>query len=80
MKRGKDVGMTTLNASLVDLCNAGLIDEQTALDHAPNVDEFRLNMQGMFTGIDSIDLRTDADRLAADGKPTTAGKVREDQQ
>ena len=62
------------------LHNAALVDEKTALEHAPNVDEFRLNMQGMFTGIDSIDLRTDPDRLAADGRPAGAGKVREDQQ
>ena len=61
IKRGKDRGMLTLNQSLVDLCKAGLVDEEIAARYAPNVDEFRLNMQGMYTGIDSIDLRTEQD-------------------
>ena len=60
MKRGRHDGMTTLNESLVELCKAGKVDEATALPFAPNPDEFRLNMQGMFTGIDSIDLRTES--------------------
>ena len=59
MKRGADVGMCTLNQSLVGLCKNGLVAEQTALPYAPNPDEFRLNMQGMYTGIDSIDRRTE---------------------
>ena len=59
MKRGKDVGMMTATQSLVELCKEGLVDEDTALRYAPNPDEFRLNMQGMYTGIDSIDLRTE---------------------
>ena len=58
MKRGGDAGMTTLNQSLVGLCKEGKVSESVALPFAPNPDEFRLNMQGMFTGIDSIDLRT----------------------
>ena len=66
MKRGGDIGMVTLNQSLVGLCQAGRIDEATALAHAPNPDEFRLNMQGMFTGIDSIDLRTETKKRQAD--------------
>ncbi|MCD6364329.1 MAG: PilT/PilU family type 4a pilus ATPase [Planctomycetes bacterium] len=59
MKRGGDSGMITANQSLVDLCKSGAVDESVALRYAPNPDEFRLNMQGMFTGIDSIDLRTE---------------------
>ncbi len=66
MKRGNDVGMTTLNQSLVDLCSQGIVNETDAMLHAPNVDEFRLNMQGMFTGIDSIDLRTEDRREEED--------------
>ena len=58
MKRGADAGMCTMNQSLVGLCKKGLVREETALPYAPNPDEFRLNMQGMFTGIDSIDQRT----------------------
>ena len=60
MKRSADAGMSTLNQSLVGLCQKGLVDQDMALHYAPNPDEFRLNMEGMFTGIDSIDLRTEA--------------------
>ena len=57
MKRSRDVGMCTLNQSLVELVQSGKVTEEEALPHAPNPEEFRLNIQGMFTGIDSIDLR-----------------------
>ena len=66
MKRNADIGMSTLNQSLVGLCQAGLVDEKVAIRHAPNPDEFRLNMQGMFTGIDSIDLRTEDEQAEED--------------
>ena len=59
MKRSRDSGMSTLNQSLVELCKQGLVDENVAVKYAPNPDEFRLNMEGMFTGIDSIDLRNE---------------------
>ena len=59
MKRSKDSGMRTLNQALVELCQAGHVDQKTAARYAPNPDEFQLNMDGMFTGIDSIDLRTE---------------------
>jgi len=58
MKRNKDRGMCTFNQSLLRLSNAHKIDPETAIHASPNPDELRLNMQGMFTGIDSIDLRT----------------------
>ncbi|MBI1369110.1 MAG: PilT/PilU family type 4a pilus ATPase [Planctomycetes bacterium] len=57
MKRGRDTGMLTLNQSLVQLCKADLIDSADALAHSPNPDEFRLNMEGMYTGVDSIEFR-----------------------
>jgi len=57
IKRSRDAGMMTLNQSLVELTKAGTIDANDAVAHAPNPDEFRLNMEGMFTGTDSIDLR-----------------------
>ena len=60
MKRGKDTGMMTLNQSLVRLCRDGIISHAEALAHTNNPDEFKLNMEGMFTGIDSIDLRTES--------------------
>jgi twitching motility protein PilT len=59
MKRSRDAGMCTLNQALVELCGAGEVDPATAVRYAPNPDEFRLNMEGMFTGIASIDLRTE---------------------
>ncbi len=61
MKRSQDVGMCTLNQALVELCQGGEVDPATAVRYAPNPDEFRLNMEGMFTGIASIDLRTQLD-------------------
>ncbi len=57
MKRSRDDGMSTLNQSLVDLALSGRVSQEEALPYAPNPEEFRLNIQGMFTGIDSIDLR-----------------------
>jgi twitching motility protein PilT len=64
MKRGHESGMITLNQSLVDLCNRGLVDQRDALPHSPNPEEFRLNLSGMYTGIESIDMRA-RDELAA---------------
>ena len=61
MKRSQDAGMCTLNQALVELCQDGSVDPATAVRYAPNPDEFRLNMEGMFTGIASIDLRTEPD-------------------
>jgi Tfp pilus assembly ATPase PilU len=58
--------MMTLNQSLVQLVKSGLVEEAAALPHAPNVEEYRLNMQGMYTGIDSIDLRTEGDKWKKD--------------
>ncbi len=60
MKHGKDTGMMTLNQSLVRLCREGVVTPDEALVYTTNPDEFKLNMDGMFTGIDSIDQRTEA--------------------
>ncbi len=59
MKRTRDDGMCTMNQALVELCQAGEVEPSSAVRYAPNADEFRLNMEGMFTGIASIDLRTE---------------------
>jgi len=59
MSRSLDAGMTTLTRSLVRLCKQKLITFDVGLANAPNPDEFRLNMQGMFTGVDSINLGED---------------------
>lgn len=57
IKRSQDDGMCTLNQSLVDLVQSNNVTDKEALPYAPNPEEFRLNIQGMYTGIDSIDLR-----------------------
>lgn len=54
MKRGKDAGMITLNASLAELVQTGQITETEALLQSPNPDELRLLTQGMYTGVESI--------------------------
>ncbi|HPQ39051.1 MAG TPA: PilT/PilU family type 4a pilus ATPase [bacterium] len=58
MKRNVDRGMSTFNQSLLRLVRDHKIEPDIAVRVSPNPDELRLNMQGMFTGIDSIDLRT----------------------
>jgi len=58
MKRSDDMGMVTLNSSLADLVRRGIIAESTALRASQNVAELKLNLEGMTTGIDSIDMRT----------------------
>jgi twitching motility protein PilT len=68
MKRSGDAGMCTLNQSLVAHVQSGRVAHEDAIPHAPNPDEFRLNLQGMFTGIDSIDLRGQTPADAADPK------------
>lgn len=57
MKRSTDEGMSTLNRSLQSLVSAGSITQKQALQTSQNVDELRLNLEGMFTGIESIDMR-----------------------
>ncbi|NLI05394.1 MAG: hypothetical protein GX483_09070 [Actinomycetaceae bacterium] len=57
MKRNIDQGMCTFNQSLLQLVKEDKVDPEIALRVSPNPDELRLNMQGMFTGIDSIDTR-----------------------
>lgn len=57
IKRSQDYGMCSFNQSLIDLVQSGQVTEKEALPYAPNQEEFMLNIQGMYTGIDSIDLR-----------------------
>ncbi len=56
MKRNRDLGMMTLTQSLVDLCRDHRVAESVARQYAPNVDEFLLNLEGMYTGVQSIHL------------------------
>jgi twitching motility protein PilT len=57
IKRSQDYGMCSFNQSLIELVQSGQVTEKEALPYAPNPEEFMLNIQGMYTGIDSIDLR-----------------------
>ena len=66
MKRGTADGMCTLNQYLVGLCAKGLVDEDLAVQYAPNPEEFRLNRQGMFTGIDSVELHGGAGEIGSE--------------
>ena len=59
MKRSDDLGMMTLNGSLAEMVRRGVISQGTALRASQNKDELRLNLEGMTTGIDSIDMRTE---------------------
>ncbi len=54
IREGKEFGMQTFNQSLLELFQKGLIGYEDALLNASNPEEFRLNAQGMFTGLDSI--------------------------
>jgi len=56
VRRGSEAGMMTLNQSLVQLVRSGAVDEATALRTSINPDELKLNLQGMYTGTDSIRL------------------------
>jgi twitching motility protein PilT len=59
MRRGAPDGMSTLTQSLAALVRAGRVDARAAMSHAPNPDELRLNLEGMFTGIESIERRVE---------------------
>ncbi|RJP65266.1 MAG: PilT/PilU family type 4a pilus ATPase [Candidatus Abyssobacteria bacterium SURF_17] len=54
IKEGREFGMQTFNQALLDLFQAGLVSYEDALQNASNPEEFKLNAQGMFTGIDSL--------------------------
>jgi twitching motility protein PilT len=61
IKRGHDAGMMTLNQSLVDLVRHKKITPELAARVSNNPDELKLNLQGMYTGIDSVSLRGSLD-------------------
>ncbi|MCK5802735.1 MAG: PilT/PilU family type 4a pilus ATPase [Lentisphaeria bacterium] len=54
LKEGATEGMTTFMRSLVERCQSGVIDQETAVRGASNRDEFVLAMQGIETGIDTL--------------------------
>ncbi len=54
VKEGREYGMQTFNQSLLELFNDELISYEDALQNASNPEEFKLNVQGMFTGTDAM--------------------------
>lgn len=54
VKEGREYGMQTFNQSLLELFNDELITYEDALQNASNPEEFKLNVQGMFTGTDAM--------------------------
>ena len=54
VKQGGDMGMQTFNRALVDLYQDGKVSYEDALLCATSPDEFKLNVQGIYTGVESI--------------------------
>ncbi len=48
----KEEGMQDFNMSLVDLINAGLVSKKTAIQHSPNPEQLKMNLQGIYLGDD----------------------------
>ncbi|MEJ2744151.1 MAG: PilT/PilU family type 4a pilus ATPase [bacterium] len=45
---GRDEGMQTFNQSLVELVKASVVTEQAAMDHSPNRESLKMNLQGIY--------------------------------
>ncbi len=45
---GRDEGMQTLNQSLVGLVKASIVTEQDAMNHSPNRESLKMNLQGIY--------------------------------
>ncbi|MBN2055079.1 PilT/PilU family type 4a pilus ATPase [bacterium] len=54
VRKNNAAGMCSLNQSLLLLVNEGAVDEETALHYSNNPDELRLNLRGLFTGLDTF--------------------------
>lgn len=48
LKASKEEGMQDLNMSLVDLVNRGLASKKSALQHSPNPEQLKMNLQGIY--------------------------------
>ena len=57
IKEGREFGMQTFHQSLLDLFQKELITYEDALANASNREEFKLNVQGMFTGTEAMRAR-----------------------
>jgi twitching motility protein PilT len=54
VKQGRDMGMQTFNQALVELYRKGSVSFDDALLCATSPEEFKLNAQGIYTGVESI--------------------------
>jgi twitching motility protein PilT len=54
VKQGRDMGMQSFNQALVDLYRADKVSYDDALLCATSPEEFKLNAQGIYTGVESI--------------------------
>ena len=54
IKNGRQLGMQTFNQALIGLYQEGAVSFDDALAASTNPEEFKLNAQGMYTGVDSI--------------------------
>ena len=48
LKASKEEGMQDLNLSLVDLVDRGLTSKKAALQHSPNPEQLKMNLQGIY--------------------------------
>ncbi len=48
IRASKEEGMQDFNLSLVDLINRGLISKKVALQHSPNPEQLKMNLQGIY--------------------------------
>jgi twitching motility protein PilT len=52
IRASKEEGMQDFNLSMVDLINAGLVSRKTAIQHSPNPEQLKMNLQGIYLGDD----------------------------
>jgi len=48
IRDGREEGMQTFNQSLVELVKSSVVEEQTAMDHSPNRESLKMNLQGIY--------------------------------
>jgi twitching motility protein PilT len=52
IRASKEEGMQDFNLSMVDLINQGLVSKKTAIQHSPNPEQLKMNLQGIYLGDD----------------------------
>jgi Tfp pilus assembly ATPase PilU len=54
IQSGRSEGLQTFNQALVDLVQAGRVEESEALRASPKPEELRMNLQGIFSGTSGL--------------------------